>query len=382
VLIIISQLLLVFSINWRYAHLVASAKTLFKRATLLADSKVYLVTRQRKFYASPNAVLLTVCNGRLTLIHHQSFAPILKSDFVLLGEIAKRHGWDLQQDRRLTTTAVSCERRQPHTMARTVLLVASLFSTTVAANDMAFYAASAVSDATIVRAFNLFSPSPKAVFNSGRTVDFSVADADQWLVYGAPDQAEKVFEYEINKYHKIAKILDKKWIKTSSDPETLASDLDELARYIASQPVAYQLVLSLSKKPLYLQYKRGQFRSLVKGNALTVRSVRVYFDPRSAAQLLRSSHCEAEIAHCVASPADALLHELLHAKVALLNTEQFIRSGAMNSLLYPRAHEAEVIGQERELYAAMSAKDKLPRPIRKNHSGALQNSACITCLDG
>ncbi len=162
----------------------------------------------------------------------------------------------------------------------------------------------------------------------------------------------------------------------------MPSDIEQLAAYIARLPDAYALLASLEKQPLRLRYRAGNFSTKVSGNHFYVRSVTINFDPRSAAVLRSGAHCSTNIARCVASPADAFLHELLHAKIALLETKQFVSSGAMQAILYPHAHERDVISRERQMYAAMTRHDQQPRPLRQNHSGYLIAANCVTCAGG
>jgi len=359
-------------------------RAVVKQIAARQAAHVQLVTSQRRFYQSPNAVLLAVCDGRVTLIHHRERNGCCVQGSSLLRRVCAQHGWTLREDQRQQNQRVLVERRSRHTMAGLVLLVSSVFSALTLASEWIGFATSVHSNTTVVRAYNIFTPAPTAIFALSRVngqIAYQVAPNQHDLHHVAVGNNEHK-NYDPEKYRRVLKILHKKWVKTSTDPDSLGSDMEELAYYIASQPAAYDLLRSLAKKTLHLQYKAGEFRSVVKGNALSVRSVKVYFDPRSAAQLQDVSLCEQNAAHCVASPADALMHELLHAKMALVDTAQFIRSGAMHALSYPRAHEYEIIDQERALYAAMSANDNLPRPQRKHHSGALLRSACITCLDG
>lgn len=183
-------------------------------------------------------------------------------------------------------------------------------------------------------------------------------------------------------YQQALSILTKKWQRSRKDPASLAEDIEELARYIATQPEAMALLKSLAKQPVFLHYRKGQFSSNVKGTPFAVRSVRIYFDPRSAAKLIASPQCDADPAHCAIAPADALIHELLHAQIALLKTDEFIASGGMNQLVYPHAHEQQVIRAERNIYRAMTLNDTQPRPQRQNHSGSLYDTSCVTCIDG
>lgn len=183
------------------------------------------------------------------------------------------------------------------------------------------------------------------------------------------------------KYKTVRSVLLDKWRKTSQDVDTMEMYLDDLARYIAGQPEVYDLLVSLKKKALKLAYSPGNFATVVKGSRFHVRSATIYFDPQSAAVLADSERCVSEPGYCVASPADAFVHELIHAKMALLESEKFIKSGALNSLIYPYAHEREVLGEERALYRSMTKIDNKPRPHRHSHSGHLQAAACVSCLE-
>ena len=115
------------------------------------------------------------------------------------------------------------------------------------------------------------------------------------------------------------------------------------------------------------------------GSALQVDKATVHFNTRSAAQLRLNNGCKGNPV-CVASPADALLHELLHVHSMLVKSEEFISQGGMNNVLYPYQHEYQVIDKERALYAGMSVHDKLKRPQRREHSGRLIRAACATCI--
>ncbi|MFK5947644.1 MAG: hypothetical protein QM500_02595, partial [Methylococcales bacterium] len=78
--------------------------------------------------------------------------------------------------------------------------------------------------------------------------------------------------------------------------------------------------------------------------------------------------------------ADALLHELLHAKLMIVDSEEFIQNGGMKPTLYLFDHEKQVIEKENVLYSQMSDRDGLARPIRKRHTGNLMYASCALCL--
>jgi len=164
----------------------------------------------------------------------------------------------------------------------------------------------------------------------------------------------------------------KKKLRLQKDETALAAEIERLAIYFAKFPSVYQLITRLDSQPLQLQYQQGQFRTEVRGNKLQVKSVKIFFDPYLMATVMGDE--------LMMSAADALLHELLHAEKALLEPQQFIASGAMNSSFYPHQHEMEVIERERQLFNAMTELDGLERPQRFSHAGQLRVAACATCL--
>jgi hypothetical protein len=105
----------------------------------------------------------------------------------------------------------------------------------------------------------------------------------------------------------------------------------------------------------------------------------IHFNTRAAAQLLLNRQCT-DNPVCIASPADALLHELLHAHSMLVDTAQFIDEGGMNNVLYPYEHEYAVIDAERKLYASMSRRDDIKRPQRTDHTGRTVLARCPICI--
>jgi len=130
-----------------------------------------------------------------------------------------------------------------------------------------------------------------------------------------------------------------------------------------------------------LKYRAGYWQAQAWGNRYGVDSVTIFFDSRLGAQLLNAPGCEANPA-CAISPADALLHELLHAKLMLLDSAHFIAEGGLNSTLYPFQHEHEVLMEENRLYQAMNQEDGRARALRQHHSGNLQRVECPACTPG
>ena len=280
----------------------------------------------------------------------------------------------------VVATAIDCARQVARGLLLLLLLLASALSSAQALAQpqvpQAGLLMSSPADATQHRLLGLFRAPPGDFFSRATS---GVTPAAQSPTEPA---AAGTVAPSAGDLARAQRILHQLWRQQRDDPESLASDMTQLAAYFARQPQALRLLASLEKQPLRLRYRKGEFSTDVRGSAFTVHNVTVNFDPRAAAQLLVNDHCGQQRAHCVASPADALLHELIHAKIALLETAAFIDSGAMQSLIYPHAHEREVINRERGLYAAMSRLDHHPRPQRSQHSGKVIGAACVTCIGG
>ncbi len=181
----------------------------------------------------------------------------------------------------------------------------------------------------------------------------------------------------------IADILRNHYRPAANDPQYLQDDLEDMAVYFSRYPQAVRLLTSLKDYPWTLNYQANTFQTEVHGNQIQVKAANVNFDSRAAAQLRSHKSCrDTELRGvCIASPADALLHELLHVESALLHSAEFIEQGGMSSVIYPYAHEAEVINSENKLYHSMSQHDGQYRPSRHAHSGRVVVSACATCLN-
>lgn len=181
------------------------------------------------------------------------------------------------------------------------------------------------------------------------------------------------------RYTQARQLLNGFWLKRRDDPVHLPVDIAELAAYIAHRPAAMSLLQSLQGKALRIRYRSGEIRTRVRASHFSVHSATIEFDPRRAA-VFAHNDCASKQA-CTASPADAFLHELLHARVALLQPGHFLRSARPGSAMYPREHENEILARERELFAAMTTTDAKQRPRRHQHTGRLVSSACVTCVE-
>lgn len=167
----------------------------------------------------------------------------------------------------------------------------------------------------------------------------------------------------------------------ADDPATIAADLQKMADYYAGYPQAVALIQSLAQHKVVLKYRQGTWQAQAWGSQQRVDSVIIHFDTRTGAQLLDAPGCEDNPA-CSISAADALLHELLHAQLMLLESERFIASGGMQGHIYPYDHEQDVLVMENRLYRAMNREDGRVRPLRQRHTGSLQQVACAVCTPG
>ncbi|TAK65334.1 hypothetical protein [Methylobacter sp.] len=178
---------------------------------------------------------------------------------------------------------------------------------------------------------------------------------------------------------KIKNFLSAAYQPEPGDPANIGSDIADIAQYYAQYPQVIDLLEELQGKKLVLKYKANNWQAQAWGNEFSVDSVVISFDTRVGAQLLNQADCHANPA-CNISPADALLHELLHAKLMLIDSQHFIDSGGMKQTLYPFEHEREVIASENQLYHEMNQQDGLSRPLRHRHSGELFQVKCAACL--
>ena len=361
----------------------------------LMDMNIAFFTSDMMFYRRENAVKLCIVQGQQTMIYHADFRANNPESFVYLEQVASQAGWHLLEDRRKVAHQVEHDRRQRVVIASIRLaassfllhnasVMASEFGTSSGASgSRTAFAASNFNDSTIVRPLGLFSSSTDYFVHEGEPLDLDEHDhADDDDHLHQHTDAITTNEFSPERYQSVLKVLGKKWIKNKRDPGYLADDIDEMAQYIAARPQAYELLMSVRKQPWTLHHKFGEFRSDVRGSNFDVNSVRIYFDTRAAAILKSHEACEIDARHCTASPVDALLHELLHAKLTLTETDEFIRSGGMSGAMYPYQHERKVIALENKMYRAMSDHDQQPRPNRRSHVGTLITADCATCVGG
>jgi hypothetical protein len=173
--------------------------------------------------------------------------------------------------------------------------------------------------------------------------------------------------------------LSERYKKQETDPVYLVSDLKEIANYYSGFPQTVKLIKALKDKNWSLSFDENDWVTTGSGSMLQVDKAVIHFNTRSAAQLRLNNGCKGNPV-CVASPADALLHELLHVYSMLVTSGDFLAQGGMNNVVYPYQHEYAVLDSERKLYASMSARDNIKRPQRREHTGRLVKAACATCI--
>lgn len=168
--------------------------------------------------------------------------------------------------------------------------------------------------------------------------------------------------------------------KQATDPAYITEDLRKIAIYYSEFPEVIALLKSLENKNWQLSYSAKEWVTTAIGNRFDVERAVIHFNTRAAAQLRLNDACR-ENPLCIASPADAMLHELLHAHNMLVKTEEFIAQGGMNAVIYPYKQEYSVIESERKLYALMSQQDSIKRPSRHDHTGRAVTARCPTCIN-
>ena len=175
------------------------------------------------------------------------------------------------------------------------------------------------------------------------------------------------------------RILTTRYQPQANDPAHIQQDLKKMADYYSSYPEVVSLFNAIKNANWSLVFDEENWTTMASGNFAGIEKAEVHFNSRSAAQLRLNDSCKQNPV-CIASPADALLHELLHVNSMFNHSEKFIAEGGMNGVMYPYQHERNIIGQERSLYQQMTEVDDVKRPYRHNHSGRIIKANCATCI--
>jgi hypothetical protein len=313
-----------------------------------------------------------IVENRLTIVHARRLVEDNPQFLQQLAIFASRHGYVLLADRRYKDSDVDFDRRGG--WLPVVALTCGLQTGVAVANE----GHEKESQATL------------ALFDAKPALEMPRESLEHDLDEHLGHDHQKLFkELDVEdellgltgQAAELEVILQQHYVAQPDDPPYLLEDFKELARYFSRYPEAVALLTALKDEPWQLAYRKDTFLTEVRGSRVQVRAVTVNFDSRAAAKLRNRKACITQPDACTASPADALLHELLHAESALLSPREFIAQGGLNSVIYPYAHEYAVIKREGNLYRAMSGLDGQLRPHRNAHSGKLVASSCVTCID-
>ena len=323
-------------------------------------------------------------DGAPHLVYERGLRERDPAAFGELERFAQAHGYRLREDRRRQDVQPAHERRQP--WVEVLLLTLGLAAGSALAGERA--------ELLPIR-FAAVPEKPDA-----RTAVRPFAGADRHLVPGtappgmrdghrqAPegatqsppvDPADNAASPPAAEASELRGILLAHYEGEGADPAYIPSDLERMADYYARFPEVVGLLRSLKDAPWRLAYQPRTWTTQARGTAVRVRAVRIAFDTRIGA-LLGSDARAAGGPACRVSPADALLHELLHARAMLLEPSRFLAQGGLSGALYSHAHETAVIGEEKILYRQMTGRDGIERPQRSSHAGRLVQAACSLCV--
>lgn len=160
----------------------------------------------------------------------------------------------------------------------------------------------------------------------------------------------------------------------------MENHISQLAGYYSNHPAVYYLLSFLEKHPWQITLTDGAFRTEIFGSEDGIGLARIHFNPNRAGQLQFNAACNASPKLCLASPADLLLHELLHVMVVFKNPTPFLKQ-FYKSNANKQQHEQLVIQLEQNLFRVMTASDDTPRPFRFEHLGQSHWVSCPTCLN-
>jgi hypothetical protein len=313
-----------------------------------------LFSNNKTLLADSHPIHACVINGMPHYVHAPALAQTDPDYYLRLKSYAERHGICLKADRRAAEGKMRDNRRKKYLSI--VFLVMGISATVAVAEEENLK-------------LNLISPeyNDPIVFQDSR----AVSRAGKLL--------EQVQDSLVSQ--SLAQILLDHLDDIEQYPPGILDDIHELARYYARYPAAVKLIMSIAATEWTLRYAPHTFQTNVKGSRLDIDSVEVFFDPRSGAKLKFYDKCNEQKPFCIASPADALLHELLHVQTITIDRDAFVGQGGLDPWSYPAEHERLTIMKENALYRAMTVIDKQPRPIRSEHNGRHVLVSCATCFE-
>jgi hypothetical protein len=363
---------------------IITIKQTYRGASRQIDNLTELAKALNRWYqAHPEHNYLHPCviEGRAALVCRRDLSRIAGQAFAELQAIADQYRIYLKQESR--TQDVNHEfanRRKNITLVLTFCLGLMASSRMATAGDLPNTAAAGSMAAHLVMPINPMQTKIEIGQDGEQVISLRqtrLPTAAQVLASSAKQKPSMKVDVEAEV--KIRSFLSAAYQQEPGDPGNIGGDIADIARYYAQYPQVIHLLEELQQKKLALKYKAGNWEAQAWGNQFSVDSVTIFFDTRVGAQLLNQADCRANPA-CNISPADALLHELLHAKLMLLDSQHFIDSGNMQQTLYPFEHERDVIASENRLYHQMNQQDGMSRPLRNRHSGELFHVNCAACL--
>ncbi len=364
-------------------HLIKSITTVYKKADNYAElnSALLIQDLQRWSLQYPDHNFLHPCviNGQIALVCQANLSDHAFLAYQALAKICLKHQVFLKQDVRVADIKQTDNRRTTNAFVLSFFL--GLMSGPLSARSLTNESHSEHRHATtnLVTPVNQLSVQLKQQHGHKviRLRHAKPPSAEQ--VMQAYQQKKRLLTVDANAVYKIKKFLKNAYQPQVGDPVNIRADLQEMAKYYATFPQVNDLIDQLSKKNVQLKYKKLHWQAQAQGTQYSVEQVTVFFDTRVGAQLWLHQQCDNNPA-CHISPADTLLHELLHAKLMIVDSDTFIKNGGMKPTLYLFDHEKEVIEQENALYRVMTQTDGLARPLRARHSGDLLHVSCVLCL--
>ncbi len=336
-----------------------AVKHFFKKAGM-ADKKPDYLADLSQAYVHP-----CIINNRKHIVYPRGLADKSPGLFEKLSQHYKNQGYLLKEDQRSNSSS-NKYKNERQKWVPVLLFTASLLFESSAFADVEL---ELDETASLVQQQNI---ELQLISNNKirQQIQYTVNPAFQTKkhVQMKSALAADLFEILNNRYH-----------KQKTDPAYIIEDLKEIANYYSEFPESVTLLEELKDKNWTLSFDEHNWVTTGSGNMLKVDKAVIHFNTRSAAQLRLNNGCK-ENPVCIASPADALLHELLHTHSMLVKSEEFITQGGMNNVIYPYKHEYAVIEQERKLYANMSIQDHIKRPQRREHTGRTVKAHCPTCI--
>jgi hypothetical protein len=332
-------------------------------------------------FANPGLNELHPCviNGKSAIVCQRDLSRNDPIAFAALKVISDRYGLFLKEDSRIIDDGFKFNRRQGIAIMLSFCL--SMFATTRQISAAETNSASAINVVTHL-SLPLNTMQAKMSINADGAKVLSLRHASLPLaatVFETHSKKNALLAVDTVAETKIKDFLQAAYRQTSIDPKGISDDFAALANYYARYPQVIALFSVLFDKPVQLLYKSDSWQTQAWGSENSVDQVSIYFDTRTAAQFINRDDC-AENPACNISPADALLHELLHAKLMLVESQEFFKTGGLKPTLYPIEHERTVISEENGLYQTMNQEDGLARPIRSRHNGEIFHVECALCM--